>query len=46
MNHLNQALQELRDAHLLRRRSTCEAIDATHVLYKGQPCLLLACHRH
>ena len=42
MNHLKQALGELRDAHLLRRRSTCEAINATHVLYNDQPCLLLA----
>ena len=42
MNHLIQSLGELRDAHLLRRRSTCEAIDATHVLYNDQPCLLLA----
>ena len=42
MNHLEQALAELRHAHLLRRRSICEAIDATHVLYNEQPCLLLA----
>ena len=42
MNHLEQALDELRHAHLLRRRSICEAIDATHVLYNDQPCLLLA----
>lgn len=42
MNHLEQALAELRHAHLLRRRSVCEAVDATHVLYNGQPCLLLA----
>ena len=42
MNHLEQALAELRHAHLLRRRSVCEAIDATHVLYNDQPCLLLA----
>ena len=42
MNHLEQALAELRHAHLLRRRSICEAIDATHVLYNDQPCLLLA----
>ena len=37
MNHLEQALAELRHAHLLRRRSVCEAVDATHVLYNGQP---------